>query len=137
MGLKKFGIALLIILLFVSPVRADSTTVGDVSKQLICQCGCTKVLSKCGCSIATEMTASIEQKLAQGQSGEEIIQSFVVQYEEQVLVSPPKRGFNLMAWGLSFAGLLFGGGVVYIALRRRVRQGRHSQTRQQAKTTRK
>jgi cytochrome c-type biogenesis protein CcmH len=72
------------------------------------------------------MTALIEQKLAQGQSEEEIIQSFVAQYGEQVLASPPKRGFNLVAWGLPFAAILFGGGIIYVALKKWVWQGRRS-----------
>lgn len=74
------------------------------------------------------MTTLIEQKLAQGQSEEEIIQFFVAQYGEQVLASPPKRGFNLVAWVLPFAAILGGGGVIYIALKAWVRRGRQSQT---------
>jgi len=141
MGLKgKLSIILFIVLLSFSPARADAATVGDISKQLICQCGCNMVLSECTCALpngAKAMTALIEQNLAQGQSEEQIIQSFVVQYREQVLTSPPKRGFNLMAWSLLFAGLLLGGGVIYLALKKWVKRGRHSQTRRQAKTRRK
>ncbi len=132
MKLSKLGITLLLFLLFVSPVRADSTTVSDISKQLICQCGCTFVLNSCThaeCSVGVPMTALIKQKIAQGQSEEQIIQFFVAQYGEQVLASPPKRGFNLTAWILPFAAILAGGGVIYIALKKWVRRGRQSQTR--------
>ncbi len=131
MGLKRFGIALLIALLFVSPARADSTTVSDISKQLICQCGCTLVLANCTheeCMSRDTMTTLIEQKLAQGQSEEQIIQFLVTQYGEQVLASPPKRGFNLVAWLLPFAAILGGGGVIYIAIKKWVWQGRQSST---------
>jgi len=131
MGLKKLGIALLIILLSASPARADSPTVSDISKQLICQCGCNMVLLNCShaeCMVRDAMTTLIGQKLAQGQSEEEIIQFFVAQYGEQVLAAPPKRGFNLVAWVLPFAAILGGGGVIYIALRVWVRRGRQSQT---------
>ena len=134
MGLKgKLGIILVTALLFlVSPARADSATVGDISKQLICQCGCTLVLANCNhdeCMSRDTMTTLIEQKLAQGQSEEQIIQFFVAQYGEQVLASPPKRGFNLVAWVLPFAAILMGGGVIYIALKKWVWQGRQSQTK--------
>ncbi len=133
MGLKKLFITLILslVLLPVTPVMAESTTVGDISKQLICQCGCSMVLSNCThseCMVRDTMTALIEQKLAQGQSEEEIIQFFVAQYGEQVLAAPPKRGFNLVAWVLPFAAILGGGGVIYIALRVWVRRGRQSQT---------
>ena len=125
MGLKKkFGIILLAVLFSASPARADSATVGSISEQLICQCGCGRVLDSHVCATQESMVALIEQKLAQGQSGEEIIQSFVAQYGEQVLASPPKRGFNLTVWIAPFVALLLGGGAIYIALRKWVRQGK-------------
>lgn len=67
---------------------SDSVLVRDISQELICQCGCTEVLNVCDCSIADEMNVLIEQKLAQGQSKEQILQSFVDQYGKQVLATP-------------------------------------------------
>ncbi len=127
---KVLSIIVLFLFLSATPARANSETVGDISKQLICRCNmdCNMVLSECGCSSAPLMIAIIEQKLAQGQSEEEIIQFFVTQYGEQVLASPPKRGFNLVVWVLPFAAILGGGGVIYIALKKWVRRGTHSQT---------
>ena len=133
MGMKKIGIILLFIiaLLAVSPLRIKAQTVGDISDQLVCQCGCTLTVSNCThieCMSREAMTALIKQKLAQGQSETEIIQFFVDQYGEQVLSSPPKRGFNLVAWVLPFVAILAGGGVIYIALKKWVWQGRQSPT---------
>ncbi len=126
MVLRKLGITVLLFLLFISPGRADAATEDDISKQLFCQCGCDKVLSNCDCDIQEAMTALIEQKSSQGQSEEEIIQSFVAKYGQQVLASPPKQSFNLAAWVLSSIAILGGGGAIYIALRKRVRQGSRS-----------
>jgi len=133
MGLKvKLGMAaLLFVLVFVSPVRAASATVGDISKELICQCGCAMVLANCShaeCASREAMIALIEQNLAQGRTEEQIIQLFIAQYGEQVLAAPPKRGFNLTAWVSPFVAILGGGGLVYIALRNWVRRGQRSQT---------
>ena len=132
MGAKKLVTAvLLLLLLFASPAKADSATVSDISRELICQCGCSMVLSNCThveCASRDTMATLIEQRLAQGQSEEEIIQSFVDQYGEQVLASPPKRGFNLVAWILPFVAILGGGGVIYIALKAWVRRGKSRQT---------
>jgi cytochrome c-type biogenesis protein CcmH len=122
------GVAFFLATLSASPVMADSATVSSISKELICQCGCGRILNSHVCDTQEAMTTVIEQKLAQGQSEEEIIQFFVVQYGEQVLASPPKRGFNLLAWVLPFAAILGGGGVIYIALKAWVRRGRQSQT---------
>ena len=114
-----------------SPEEAKAATISDLSKQFICQCGCTSVLINCPhveCGSQDTMTALIQQNIEQGQSEEQIIQLFVAQYGEQVLSAPPKRGFNLMAWIMPFAALLLGGWAVYIMLRKRVEQGAHSTT---------
>ena len=125
---KRLGTALLLFLLFASPVMADSPTVSDISKQLMCMCpDCTMILANCDCGFQEQMVALIKQKLAQGQSEEQIIQSFVAQYGEQVLASPPKRGFNLTAWLAPFAAILLGGGVVSLALKGWLRRGKRSQ----------
>jgi cytochrome c-type biogenesis protein CcmH len=75
------------------------------------------------------MTSFINQEISRGQSGEDIIQTFVTQYGEQVLATPPKRGFNLVVWIVPFIAILGGGGVAYIALKRWVARGQRSQIR--------
>ena len=132
MGLKKvfWAIVISLVLLPVTAVMADSATVSNISKQLICQCGCNMVLSNCShaeCASRETMTALIEQKLTQGQSEEQVIQFFVTQYGEQVLASPPKKGFNLTAWIAPFAVILIGGGIIYVAIRRWVSRSKLSQ----------
>ncbi len=65
---------------------SDSVLVGNISQEVMCQCGaCTEVLDDCHCPTAGEMTASIEKRLAQGQSKEQIVQYFINRYGEQVL----------------------------------------------------
>ncbi len=131
MGLKKLAIILLLFLLPVTPALAEEATVSDIGEQLICQCGCTLVLTNCThveCHSREAMTAFIEQEIAGGQSESQIIQSFVGQYGEQVLASPPKRGFNLVAWVLPFVAILAGGGIIYMVIKKWVWQGRQSLT---------
>jgi cytochrome c-type biogenesis protein CcmH len=129
MDLKLIGIILFIMILFAAPVRAEEATVSDISDQLVCQCGCTMVLSNCShieCSSRDAMTVLIGQKIDQGQSEQQIIQFFVAEYGEQVLSAPSKRGFNLAAWITPFVVLLVGGAIVYIALNKWARRGRYS-----------
>ncbi len=126
MGLKKrFGIALLVALATLFPIRADAATRSDVSKQLVCQCGCTQILNSCNhtsCMVRDVMNTVISQQLSEGQSEGQIMQFFADRYGEQVLAAPPKRGFNLIAWLLPFAALLAGGGAIYFAIRKWVRR---------------
>ena len=132
MVMKKIFLAALLslVLLPATPVMADGPTVSDVADELICQCGCTLVLSNCNhdyCGVGVPMTDTIKEMLAQGQSKEQIIDYFVSRYGEQVLASPPKEGFNIVVWVLPFVAILVGGGVVYLALRRWVRRGERHQ----------
>ena len=133
---KKVGIILLIILISFPSTRANAQTVSDMSEELICQCGCSLVLGSCThaeCSSRDMMTTSIEEKLAQGQPEEQIIQFFVTQYGEQVLSSPTKQGFNLVVWILPFSVILGGGGIIYFALRAWVRRDKAQQAGTTAK----
>ena len=131
---KKFvitlGIIIYLTLQSVSPVMAGSATVSDVSKELVCQCGCTMILNNCshaGCESRGTMTALVGQKLTQGEPPDEIMQYFVARYGEQVLASPSKQGFNLTAWLLPLAVLLVGIGVIYTVLKQWLWRGHSSQ----------
>ena len=125
----RLSITLFMAILVLFPIRANAATTGEISKQLICQCDCTLVLGSCThveCASREAMTAFINQEITRGKSGEDIIQSFVAQYGEQVLASPPKSGFTLAAWVTPFIAILAGGAVIYVALRRWVWQGTQS-----------
>ena len=117
MGLKKkLGIILLVSLFSFFPARANATTLDDISRQMMCPCGCDLVLATCHCDLpngAAEINALIEEKLAQGQSGEQIIQFFVARYGQQVLVSP-KQNSNPMLWSAALIGILTIGIVIYL-----------------------
>ena len=129
MGVKKIFITLLVIFLLVSPVTVEAAVASDIANKLICQCGCEMTLGKCKCYSGKKMTDVIEQKMAQGQSEEQIIQYFIAQYGEQVLASPPK-------WLLPVATLV-GGGAIYMALRKWVWPGwRKSPVLEQAEVRR-
>ncbi|MDO8686998.1 MAG: cytochrome c-type biogenesis protein CcmH [Dehalococcoidales bacterium] len=129
---KILGVVLIALALLVTPVSADSApTVTSIAEQLVCQCGCTQTLAACSepeCSTREAMKASIGQKLAQGQSESQILQSFVVQYGEKVLVTPPKSGFNLVAWILPFVAILAGAAIIFSAMRVWVKRGSKAQT---------
>jgi cytochrome c-type biogenesis protein CcmH len=68
--------------------------------------------------LAKEMRNLVREQVQQGKSREEIQAYFVSRYGEYVLLSPPKRGFNLLVWGLPFLAIAAGGGFVYLVARR-------------------
>ncbi len=109
-------------LMIATPALADGA-VDAIANELMCQCGCTKTVASCDCGTAEQMRQTIKAYLDQGKSKEEILAYFVGQYGEVVLSTPTKKGFNLIAWVIPFAGIVLGAGAVYLALRKWVFRG--------------
>lgn len=68
--------------------------------------------------LAKEMRNLVRELVQQGKSHEEIRAYFQSRYGDFVLLEPPKRGFNLLVWGLPFVALLAGACGVYLVARR-------------------
>lgn len=81
--------------------------------------------------LAQEMRDLIRERLLQGQSEEQVKAYFVGKYGEWVLLAPPRKGFNLLAWILPFFAVLGGLGGIIVALRRWV--GRRKVHRQEGR----
>lgn len=122
-SIVALALALVAGLLVAVPVSA-ATTVSDVEKELMCQCGCSMVVNTCQCGTADQMRALIGEKIDGGQSKNEIIDYFVAQYGETVLSVPTKKGFNLVVWVLPFAAIAGGGAALYFILRTWVLKGK-------------
>ena len=123
---RKLGLLLIMVFLALPAANTYAATVEDVANQLICQCGCTQVLSKCAepvCATRESMKTEIRLQLGEGRTQQEIIQSFVAQYGEKVLASPSKTGFNLTVWIAPIAALLLGGVVIYMTIKKMLRRG--------------
>lgn len=131
---RVLGTVFILLALLATPASAASE-VTKISQQLVCQCGCTMTLANCThqeCMSREAMTKLIIKKLDEGMTEAQVVRYFVGEYGEQVLSSPVKKGFNLVAWILPFASILAGAIVVYLALKKWVWQGRVSQV--EAKT---
>ena len=104
-----------------SPASANEEAFRRISDKLICQCGCNYGLTNCPhlqCPSAPGLRAKIREKLAAGQSEPEVLQAIVAEYGLAILGAPPAEGFNLTAWVMPFAALLFGLGIVFFVARR-------------------
>jgi cytochrome c-type biogenesis protein CcmH len=67
-------------------------------------------------ALAREVEGVIRERLAAGESPEEVKAYFVSKYGEWILLAPPKRGFTLLVWVLPLAALALGGvllGVIF------------------------
>lgn len=79
-----------------------------ISLKVKCMCGgCNDPAGACyhsggafsgPCDMALSEIKLVDQKVAKGESDDQILKDFVAQYGPTVLVNPPKKGFDLTAW---------------------------------------
>jgi cytochrome c-type biogenesis protein CcmH len=82
------------------------------------------VLASCLCSRADEMREDLRSKRSSGMDAEEAIRGYVLRYGQQVLSSPPKRGFNLAAWTGPLVAIIAGALILAGSLKNFVKRGR-------------
>jgi cytochrome c-type biogenesis protein CcmH len=82
----------------------ERPTLADVEDEVICPT-CNTTLEMSSSPVAARMRAFIRERIAAGDSKEEIKGRLVAEFGEGVLAAPPKRGFNLLAWLLPLAGI--------------------------------
>lgn len=96
----------------------------QIGAKLLCMCGCGQGLTACnhvGCTKSGAMLKELDQRVAQGDSDDLILQSFVQEYGEKVLAEPPAHGFNSLAWFIP--GIAFALGLALVVVI--IRQWRH------------
>jgi cytochrome c-type biogenesis protein CcmH len=79
-------------------------TPSDVEDEVLCPT-CETTLDQSNSPVARRMKAFIRARIAAGDSKDEIKAKLVDDFGEQILASPPREGFNLLAWWLPLAGL--------------------------------
>lgn len=115
------------------PVSALAVTSSEIEAELMCDCGCGDVLVNCTCERSEEMRAIITGMINDGQSRTQILATFVSQFGEVILSSPPRKGFNLVAYSVPLAGLLVGS-VVAVSLARRWRSSKRDEEDEEPET---
>ncbi|HEU4371698.1 MAG TPA: cytochrome c-type biogenesis protein [Methylomirabilota bacterium] len=68
--------------------------------------------------MASQMRAIVRERLAAGESPAQVRQYFVERYGQWILLSPPRRGFNLLVWLAPLVAVVVGLGVVALLVRR-------------------
>ena len=93
--------------------------VADITKELICSCGCGKVAYDCYCDTAAQWKEQILQDVSAGKTQKQIIDSFVATYGDGVLATPKKSGLELSIWTLPVIAAVFGTAVIYTYAKRK------------------
>lgn len=88
-----------------------------IDKSLMCPVCPSETIDQSQVEIARQMRVMVREKLAQGESRNEILQFFVDRYGPGILAEPPRSGFNLLVWVLPPIALLLGSGILAMTVR--------------------
>ena len=88
-----------------------------LDKALICPVCPGETLNQSQATLAKQMSAIIRERLADGESPQEILDYFVSVYGESVLAEPPKEGFSLTVWLVPPVAVAGGAVVVGLVIR--------------------
>ena len=107
------ALALALILLAALPAAGMAYSVGDVARQVRCPT-CNTPLDVSNAPVAVDMKRYIAEKRDAGWTQQEVIDGLVDEFGRGVLATPPKSGFDLIAWivpalavGLGLAAIPF------------------------------
>lgn len=101
------ALALALIVLMAIPAAALGLTVRDVAKEVRCPT-CNTPLDVSSAPVAQDMKEYIAARIDQGWDKQRIIDGLVDEFGEGVLATPPKSGFDLVAWIVPALAVLLG-----------------------------
>lgn len=135
MQARRLAVLVFILGILLFPGQASAALYDEIQESLICP-SCLDdrmTVAACNDSTAEQTRQDIQQRLASGQTKDQIIEAYVAQYGETILTVPRTTGFNLVAWIVPPLGLIGGIAIVYYAVTRWVRnrnEGPHGKSRQ-------
>ena len=89
--------AVALILLVALPAAAQALTVNDVAREVRCPT-CNTPLDVSNAPVALDMKRYIRERIDEGWTKQEIVDGLVDEFGRGVLATPPKSGFDLVAW---------------------------------------
>ena len=112
--MTRLLVAAHVALALAAPALASETrpTLADLEDEVICPVCAPQTLDQSNSAIARNMKRFIAARIAAGDTKSEIKRKLVAQFGPAILAEPSKKGFNLLAWVLPFAGVGIGAVVV-------------------------
>lgn len=110
----------------------DEEQVRDIAAQLRCVVCQSLSVADSPSETANQMRGIIRERLAAGDTPEQVKTYFVDKYGLWILLAPPRQGFNWLVWVVPFAGLGLGLVVVAFVISRWTRRSRMAQRSAQA-----
>jgi cytochrome c-type biogenesis protein CcmH len=90
----------------------------EIQDNLMAPCCWSQPVSEHDSEIAQQIRHEVDGMVAAGKSRQEILDSYIARYGERILVTPPAKGFNALAYILPWAALPLGAWILIMLLRR-------------------
>jgi cytochrome c-type biogenesis protein CcmH len=90
----------------------------EIEDKLIAPCCWSQPVSQHDSEASRKIKREVAEMLAAGKSQDQIIEHFVSEYGERILVAPRPKGFNSLAYVLPWTALLLGAGGIAILLKK-------------------
>jgi cytochrome c-type biogenesis protein CcmH len=97
------------------PASAEEREIDD---QLLAPCCWTQPVSQHYSDVAEKIRNEVHEMVTAGKSRDEILNHYVAQYGERILVTPRAQGFNAMIYILPWVALILGAFVVIFLLKK-------------------
>ncbi|MBA2741528.1 MAG: cytochrome c-type biogenesis protein CcmH [Actinobacteria bacterium] len=125
--MKRFAPTLVLtialgLLVPVSVWAADPPSAADLEAELVCPV-CETTLDQSNAPVAERMKVFIRERIAAGDTEQEIKDALVAEFGSGVLATPGKRGFGLLAWLIPLAAIAVGALAVGLLVRGWTRRG--------------
>ena len=88
------------------PLPYDEKVAQGIDGMLMCPVCPAETIDQAQVPIAKQMRRLVREKLAQGESREQILAYFAGVYGEEIRAAPSKSGINLVAWTVPVIGVL-------------------------------
>lgn len=111
------GVVALFALALAQDVEVGSRTF-DIARNLRCPVCVSESVADSSAQIAQQMRSVIEEKVAAGETDQQIYEFFQARYGDWILLDPPKRGIHLLVWLLPVIVALVAVAVVVTFARR-------------------
>jgi cytochrome c-type biogenesis protein CcmH/NrfF len=105
----RVAIAALLVLVLAPVARASEAhpTLAEMETRVMCPV-CKTTLDQSDSSVATQIEAFIARRIRAGDTRSEIDRRLVANFGPAILASPPRHGFDLLAWWLPIVGVVGG-----------------------------
>lgn len=92
--------------------------VREIEDNLIAPCCWSQPVSQHYSPKADEIRTEVRAMVAEGKNRDEILNHYVAQYGERILAAPRAEGFNILAYVLPWAALIFGAWLLIVLIKK-------------------